>query len=481
MKKSREFISLASKYPDIAAQWHPTLNGNVTPDMVKPNTKTKYKWLLKYDDPITKKRFDFVWEASPNERVSGNSCPYLSGRAVWPGFNDLATRCPALAIEWHPTKNGKLKPTDVTCGKRLKVWWYLPYDDPDSGKHFDFVWEAWIADRVNGATCPYLTGNAVWPGYNDLATTASWMAAEWHPCRNGNLQPTDITCNHHKKVWWMRRYDDPVLGHFDFEWEASPNSRMSRNGCPFLTGKAVWVGFNDLLSRYPSVACQWHPTKNRPKTPMDITYSSNKTFWWYLPYDDPVTGKHFEFEWEAKVNNRTLLGEGCPFIGNHKVWVGYNDLQSRFPAVAAQWHPTKNKNLTPMDVVYGSPKIVWWKHPYVDPDTGEFFEFEWEAPINIRTGVGTNDGHQTGCPYLSPNPKVWKGFNDLASRYPEIARDWHPRKNRKLMPDRVYKETTRKVWWKCTNCGHEWFGAVRARTVDSVGCEKCHPRLEYDL
>ena len=320
----------------------------------------------------------------------------------------------------------------------------------------------------------------MWPGFNYLATKAPWLAQEWHPWKNGNLKPTDVLCNRHTKVWWLLPYNDPVLGHFDFEWEASPNSRMCGNGCPFLVGQSVWSGYNDLLTRYPEIACQWHPTKNGEITPKDVTFSSNKKYWWFLSYDDPQWG-HFDFEWEAKVNNRTSLGEKCPFIGNDKVWVGYNDLQPRFPIIASQWHPIKNKSLTPQGVVYGSPKSVWWLYPYVDPNTGEFFEFEWQAPVNIRTGVGTNDGHQTECPYLSSNPKVWKGYNDLESRYPETSKDWHPKKNRKLKPDRVYHQSTRKVWWKCAVCGYEWFGSIRARTVDGVDCKRCLRNKSIDL
>lgn len=34
-------------------------------------------------------------------------------------------------------------------GNGKKVWWYLPYDDPKTGKHFDFEWEASISSRSN--------------------------------------------------------------------------------------------------------------------------------------------------------------------------------------------------------------------------------------------------------------------------------------------------------------------------------------------
>ena len=197
------------------------------------------------------------------------------------------------------------------------------------------------------------------------------------------------------------------------------------------------------------------------------------------PYDDPVTGRHYDFVWEAKINNRTLLGEGCPFIGNDKVWVGYNDLESRFPEIAKQWHPTKNKGLTPKDVVYGTPMSVWWQFQYTDPETGKEFWFEWQAPVNTRTGVGTSDGHQTGCPYLALNPKVWTGFNDLSTCYPEIAAEFHPTKNRKQTPDKIYKSTTRNFWWKCAQCGKVWRASVKERIEEGVSCSKCRRQLNY--
>jgi hypothetical protein len=36
---------------------------------------------------------------------------------------NLAKLHPHLAEEWHPTKNGSLKPTDFLPGSNEKVWW----------------------------------------------------------------------------------------------------------------------------------------------------------------------------------------------------------------------------------------------------------------------------------------------------------------------------------------------------------------------
>lgn len=51
------------------------------------------------------------------------------------------------------------------------------------------------------------------------------LAAEWHPTRNGDLRPYDVTLGARRKVVWKCA----TCGH---EWEARVNSRSSGTGCP---------------------------------------------------------------------------------------------------------------------------------------------------------------------------------------------------------------------------------------------------------
>lgn len=312
------FNDLATISPELVAQWHPTKNGELKPTQVTANTDKKVWWLYPYDDPNTGKHFDFEWEASICSRSRGRDCPYLAGNAVWPGFNDLATVNPELASQWHFSKNGDLKPIQFTANSNKKVWWLLPYDDPNTGRHFDFEWEATIAHRNDERNCPYLSGRAVWTGFNDIATINHDIAVQWHPTKNGNLKPTQVTANSSKKVWWLLPYDDPDTGkHFDFEWRTSVAKRNNGNGCPYLSGQAVWVGFNDLVTINPELATQWHPTKNGNLKPNQFISGSTKKVWWLLRYDDIKTGRHFEFEWKAEIRNRNN-GSGCPYLITYK-------------------------------------------------------------------------------------------------------------------------------------------------------------------
>ena len=62
-------------------------------------------------------------------------------------------------------------------------------------------------------------------GFNDLATVAPTVAAQWHPTLNGDLTPETIAAKSAKKVWWKCEH-----GH---EWQTQVFNRTTGSGCPF--------------------------------------------------------------------------------------------------------------------------------------------------------------------------------------------------------------------------------------------------------
>lgn len=225
---------------------------------------------------------------------------------------------------------------------------------------------------------------------------------------------------------------------------------------------------NNLLQLRPNLAVEWDYKKNYPLRPEDVTLGSNKKVWWIYPYDDPRTGKHFDFEWKASVYSRTKDGLNCPYLSSQKIWRGFNDLTSypEYEYLIKQWHPTKNGNLKPCDVMPGSKLKVWWIFPYDDISTGKHYDFEWESYISNRTLKGT------GCPFLTPNPLVFPGFNDLKTKYPKIVKDWDYEKNGNLKPDMVTYASHKKVYWQCEK-GHSWCIEVKKRTLENHNCPIC--------
>ena len=230
----------------------------------------------------------------------------------------------------------------------------------------------------------------------------------------------------------------------------------------------VYSGFNDLETLKPELAKEWHPTKNGDLKPSECSIGSGKKVWWYLPYDDPQTGKHFDFEWQAVISTRAIKNVGCPYLASEKAISGINDIVTVLPELAKEWHPTKNGNLAPKDFSIGSHEMIWWYLPYDDPQTGKHFNFEWKSTIHSRV----RNSKIQQCPYLE-GKKVWSGYNDLASKMPIIAEEWNYEKNRKLTPEQVTMFSERKVWWKCSQ-GHEWRTTIHNRTFHGSGCPYCY-------
>ena len=128
-----------------------------------------------------------------------------------------------------------------------------------------------------------------------MPITDPLLLRQWHPLRNGDLSPRQVSPGSHRKVWW--RCD---RGH---EWQAEVKSRaLLGTGCPVCAGKAVLTGVNDLATLFPQIAAQWDRAQNGNLSPGAVRPGSHKKVWWRC-------GRGHR--WQASVASRTA-GEGCP-------------------------------------------------------------------------------------------------------------------------------------------------------------------------
>ena len=111
-----------------------------------------------------------------------------------------------------------------------------------------------------------------------------------------------------------------------------------------------------------------------------------------------------DHEWQTSpsilVRNRTKSdGNGCPYCSGKKVSIT-NSLASCFPEVAQQWHPEKNGEITPKDIVAGTHKKYWWKCEK-GPD------HEWQATGDTRPQATSRrpGGEKVGGKFLNRYPK----------------------------------------------------------------------------
>jgi hypothetical protein len=153
--------------------------------------------------------------------------------------------------------------------------------------------------------------------------------------------------------------------------------------------------------------------------------------------------------WETTPGHRAR-GQGCPYCGNRKVLVGFNDLVTTHLELAIEadgWDPK--------EFTAGSHSKKSWKCR---------LGHTWEVAIEFRARGGTN------CPTCA-GKKVKSGFNDLASKYPEVAAEafgWDP--------STVSASSAKEMRWNCP-LGHVYLSRVYSRTgVNPTGCSICSNR-----
>ena len=268
-----------------------------------------------------------------------------------------------LEQELHPGKNPTVDVTLLSRWSHKKIWWLCAEGHE---------WEAQVANRSSGGGCPYCSNKKVLEGFNDLTTLNPELAKEWHPTKNNFLKPEHFTLKSGKKVWWAG-----PCGH---EWEAQIEKRSRKQGCPYCSNKKLLEGFNDFKSLYPSLAYEWNFAKN-DILPSQILSGSHKKVWWLCSLGH---------EWEAAIKHRTFSKSACPVCAGQRVHLGFNDLLSLEPAVALQWHPTKNGLLEPISFTKATHKKAWWLCAE---------GHEWEAAISDRT----RKDNGSGCPVCHPN------------------------------------------------------------------------------
>lgn len=133
----------------------------------------------------------------------------------------------------------------------------------------------------------------------------------------------------------------------------------------------------------------------------------------------------------------------------------------------SEWHPTKNQDLSPDEITYGSYEYIWWKC-----ERGH----EWGRTIRERYNKVQE------CPQCLKIDKaekitVEKEKNKQRTLFdldPELAKQWHPSFNNDATPENVaYNERFPLRWWACER-GHEWEESVKDRLHNSKSvCPYC--------
>lgn len=499
----------ASKYPELAKEWHPTLNGTVKPSEIAPKSNIKFYWMCEKGH---------VYDASADKRTIGQGCPFCANRRLLVGFNDLKTRCPEAAEDWDYEMNIGA-PEDYKYCSNLSAHWKC--------KRCGSKWESLIKDRVRAKygckTCSKIAG-----AQSKSTTHASrtggihdpLLLAEWDYERNETL-PSEHSPQSNKYAYW-------ICSKCGYHYRSKINNRANERKCACCSNKVVVPGINDLATTHPQLAKEWHPSKNMPLTPQQVSYGKGKKVWWVCPEGH---------EFPATILHRASGGTNCPVCNSGRQTsfaeqAVYYYVKKVFPDAINRYTDIFHKGME-LDIYIPSMKLgieydgkAWHKADKRSREEKKYrickengirlLRIMEEPPQNgILTtadeSLSITDGPMHEKKYLAktirflldridPESNAWArkkavfhskvdinldrdeadirkymttikdgAFGDL---YPELAREWHPDKNGDITPYKVKPHSNIKVWWICPQCYNEYYASIGHRT-SGTGCPQC--------
>ena len=489
MRKLNIENSLMARYPELSREWNYEKNGVLTPWDVSYGCNKRVWW--KCSD-------GHEWMAVVNNRIRSQArCPYCRGRRLISGQNSLADINPKLASEWHPSKNGLLRPDKIRANdNRHKVWWkcekghewqqtvgYRNYNNvgcPICSKErytsfpekaiFYYI-KQYYPDAVNNDKSFGVEIDIFIPS---LKVAVEYDGNVWHEYQEEREQKKNALCKElgieliRIREVGLTVYDDCITIQRDGFTDASLDDVIRQLLSILIPNCVVNVNVKldkiAILSSYvisnkkdsisllrPDLAKDWHPVKNGSLTPDMVSAGSSWNVWWICKEGH---------EWNTSVANRAS-GKGCPICGRKIVGKKLstpdgNDIASLYPELVEEWDYENNNGITPQEVITGSNKKFWWKCKKCGG--------RWSATPGHRTLRGS------GCPYCS-GQKVLSGYNDLASVYPELIKEWDYTLNDSLTPQNITAGSGKKVWWICKE-GHQWLASICNR-IKGRGCPYC--------
>ncbi len=244
--------------PEVAIEWHPLKNGNLTPKVVKAGSGKKVWWQCS--------QCGYEWCAAVYDRSNGRGCASCTGQVASP-FNCLSSLFPQVASEWNSRRNAGLTPNDVTAGSGKKAWWIC--------SKCSYEWRTVVKSRSQGSGCPNCAGQVV-NDTNCLMINFPEIGSEWHPTRNGSLTAYDVAAGTQRSVWWRCK-------RCDHEYASSINNRTSQgSGCPKCrTSKGEKI-IGDYIERYSIPRKpQWGQGKGglEKRYAFDFAVNRNNEFW----------------------------------------------------------------------------------------------------------------------------------------------------------------------------------------------------------
>ena len=425
--------------PHIANEWDYTRNKGTPRDYMSGSTYRAH-WICS--------KCDHRWEACIRDRVKSKwqSCPICTAVKRGQQRHEQAIKKqgsitnPLLLKEWDYEKNDK-GPSEYTPQSNESVFWIC--------STCGYQFQAKINNRQNrNGGCACCSHQILVKGINDLSITHPKLTVEWHPTKNGELTPRDVSYGMSKTIWWLC-----PEGH---EYQATLNHRSSGTNCPICSKgrqtsfaeQAVFFYvqkvFPDAISRYTEIFSRGME--------VDIYIPSIRLA---IEYDGMAWHKEDKLQRE-KEKYRICQEHGIRLLR----------LKEKMPTENAY---TADEYLGIQGNMYEHKPLaqtIRFLLDKIDPKTNFLTR---RSPFSIRSKVDINI-ERDEMEIRSYMTTLRSG--SLAEIHPDLVKEWNIPKNQGLTADKVRAYSDMVVWWTCATCSHDFRASINHRS-NGTGCPMC--------
>lgn len=310
---------------------------------------------------------NYSFEDKINNRNKALYCPVCTNRIVVKGLNDLQTTHPDIAVQWHPTKNGNLKPTQFSYGNAKKVWWICPIGHEyqstilnrtrkkgngnccpicDARRHTSFAEQAvffyvrkYYPNTINRYKDSFLKDFELDIFIPDKKIAIEYDGKAWHKdslferekrkyllCKENGItlirlketkkKDSDLeTCDFVFYTMWEHDILEKTICDL-LQFLGINNYDIHIEKDKFQITKIMDKEYSNSFGKlYPELAKQWHFQKNFPATPYMFSCGTHFKAWWICP----DCGN----EYEAEIASRAS-GTGCRKCAMDRFWHNKN-------------------------------------------------------------------------------------------------------------------------------------------------------------
>lgn len=383
-----------------------------------------------------------------------------------------------------------------------KIWWLCK----EKGHSF----QATCHHRTRGSGCPGCSKHSRLITFEkSLAFLKPNLAKMWHPTKNGNLKPKNISAASGKKKYWF-------ICEYGHEFQSTTNNKKNEERlCSYCSKRLASKDYN-FSKKFPHLLSQWDFDKNKKK-PDDFTPHSNSKVWWVCKkghsYKQSIGQKTVQHQGcnicNANISKPQLriftelkyIFEGIVFnkkIKSIEIDVYIPDLKVGIEYDGGYYHKNregadleKNKKLLKLGIKLIRVREKILKKLSTNDISLKSSVFKKKDLDNIVKKIidisEINKNNSKIINYLSSNTflneKIFNNYilnlpfplfeKSLEFTHPELSNEWDFVKNEKLRPNQFLASNHTKVWWICKKYNHNWKASISDRAYKNAGCRIC--------